>query len=148
MTDFENPYPALREMEAVPLFAELGYRFTGAGDGWAEITFTASDKTHNLYGIVHGGVWLVIADSAMGGALATLTDPDERIITAHSQDRNDRYWHRDNLGLFTDDRLRTSTGARLDYNVARPEEIAQALTRAVLAFGKRYDARRGVTASR
>jgi N-acetylmuramoyl-L-alanine amidase len=30
----------------------------------------------------------------------------------------------------------------------RREEIAQALTRAVLAFGKRYDARRGVTASR
>jgi uncharacterized protein (TIGR00369 family) len=87
MTDFENPYPALREMEAVPLFAELGYRFTGAGDGWAEITFTASDKTHNLYGIVHGGVWLFLADSAMGGALGTVAEPDERVITVQSEFR-------------------------------------------------------------
>ena len=35
MPEFENPYPALREMEAVPLFHDLGYRFSGAGDGWA-----------------------------------------------------------------------------------------------------------------
>ena len=65
-------YPPLRDMEAVALFQELGYRFTDAGDGWCEITLTASAKTHNLYGIVHGGVWLLVADSAMGGALGTV----------------------------------------------------------------------------
>lgn len=68
-------------MEAVPLFAALGYRFSGAGEGWAEITFTASPATMNLYGIVHGGAWLFLADSAMGGALGTVCDPRERIIT-------------------------------------------------------------------
>ena len=65
-------YPPLRDMEAVALFQELGYRFTDAGDGWCEITMTASAKTHNLHGIVHGGVWLLVADSAMGGALGTV----------------------------------------------------------------------------
>ena len=74
-------YPALAAMEAVALFAELGYRFSDAGDGWAEITFAASAKTQNLYGIVHGGAWLFMADSAMGGALGTVCDPAERIIT-------------------------------------------------------------------
>ena len=34
------------------------------------------------------------------------------------------------------------------WKATRRAEIAQALSRAVLAFGKRYDARRGVTASR
>jgi len=75
------PYPALAEMEAVPVFANLGYRFTAAGEGWAEITFTASPGTMNLYGIVHGGAWLFLADSAMGGALGTVCDPAEKIIT-------------------------------------------------------------------
>jgi uncharacterized protein (TIGR00369 family) len=74
-------YPALAEMEAVPVFSTLGYRFTDAGEGWAEITFTASPGTMNLYGIVHGGAWLFLADSAMGGALGTVCDPAERIIT-------------------------------------------------------------------
>ena len=74
-------------MQAVPLFADLGYAFTDAGDGWAEIVLTAAPGTHNLYGIVHGGVWLIVADSAMGGALATVVEPDERVITAQSEFR-------------------------------------------------------------
>ena len=87
MTDHFDRYPALREMQAVPLFADLGYEFTDAGDGWAEIVLTAAPSTHNLYGIVHGGVWLIVADSAMGGALATVADPEERVITAQAEFR-------------------------------------------------------------
>ncbi|MFN0094926.1 MAG: PaaI family thioesterase [Dehalococcoidia bacterium] len=80
-------FPALAAMAAAPLFAALGYRFSGAGEGWAEITFTASPATNNLYGIVHGGVWLFLADSAMGGALGTVCDPAERIITTQADFR-------------------------------------------------------------
>lgn len=87
MADHFERYPALREMQAVHLFEDLGYSFTDAGEGWAEITFTASEKSHNLYGIVHGGVWLLLADSAMGGALATIAAPEERVITAQSEFR-------------------------------------------------------------
>jgi uncharacterized protein (TIGR00369 family) len=74
-------------MQAVSLFHDLGYRFTAAGEGWAEITFRATAATHNLYGIVHGGVWLFLADSAMGGALATLVTGDERVITTQADFR-------------------------------------------------------------
>jgi uncharacterized protein (TIGR00369 family) len=80
-------YPALAAMQAVPLFEALGYEFTGAGPGWAEITFTGSPRTNNLYGIVHGGVWLFLADSAMGGAMGTVCDPAERIITGQADFR-------------------------------------------------------------
>ena len=79
--DLFERYPALGTMQAVPLFADLGYAFTDAGDGYAEITFTASERTHNLYGIVHGGVWLFLADSAMGGALGTVANEGEQVIT-------------------------------------------------------------------
>jgi uncharacterized protein (TIGR00369 family) len=68
-------------MEAVPLFGALGYRFTNAGEGWAEITLTPGPQVQNLYGMVHGGAWLFLADSAMGGALGTLAGPDELVIT-------------------------------------------------------------------
>lgn len=85
--DLFAQYPALREMERVALFQELNYRFTDAGEGWCEITLTASAKTHNLYGIVHGGVWLLVADSAMGGALGTIQAEGERVITAQSEFR-------------------------------------------------------------
>ncbi len=87
MSDHLDRFPALRQMQDVPIFRDLGYEFTDAGEGWAEITFTNSPAAGNLYGIVHGGVWLVIADSAMGGALGTVVDPDERVITAQSEFR-------------------------------------------------------------
>ena len=56
-------------------------------DAWAEVTFTASPRTDNVYGIVHGGVWLALADSAMGAALGTIVGPDDRVITAQSEFR-------------------------------------------------------------
>jgi uncharacterized protein (TIGR00369 family) len=87
MTNFDHPYAVLREMEAVPLFADLGYRFSAAGAGFAEITFTAGEGSQNLYGIVHGGVWLFLADSAMGGALGTVVEPENRVITAQAEFR-------------------------------------------------------------
>ena len=80
-------YPALREMQAVALFRDLGYRFSDAGEGWCEITLRATERTHNLYGFVHGGVWLLVADSAMGGALGTVQAAGERVITAQSEFR-------------------------------------------------------------
>ena len=86
-SDAVSRYPALLAMQAVPLFAALGYEFSDAGDGWAELTFSAGANSMNLYGIVHGGAWLFLADSAMGGALGTVCAPDERIITTQADFR-------------------------------------------------------------
>ncbi|MCA9832165.1 MAG: PaaI family thioesterase [Dehalococcoidia bacterium] len=74
-------FPALAAMQAAPIFDRLGFHFSDADEGWAEISFAAAPVANNLYGIVHGGVWLFLADSAMGGALGTVCDPAERIIT-------------------------------------------------------------------
>ncbi|MBI5947394.1 MAG: PaaI family thioesterase [Chloroflexi bacterium] len=84
--DFSR-YPALGEMQAVPLFGLLGFRFTDADDGRVEVTLDATPASHNLYGIVHGGVWLVVADSAMGGALSTVVGAGERVLTTQAEFR-------------------------------------------------------------
>ncbi|MGE5594596.1 MAG: PaaI family thioesterase [Hyphomicrobiales bacterium] len=73
--------PVLRRMHAVPAYREFGLRFTDAGRGWAELTFEPCEKANNFYGFVHGGVWLLAADSAMGGALATLATEQDQVIT-------------------------------------------------------------------
>jgi acyl-CoA thioesterase len=74
-------FPALAAMEAAPPFAALGFRFTDAGEGRAEVTLTPGPQVHNVYGMVHGGAWLFLADSAMGGALGTLAAADDLVIT-------------------------------------------------------------------
>lgn len=64
-----------------PIYGHLGFDITAGGEGWLEITLRVSDVVLNADGVMHGGVWLVIADSAMGGAVRTLLDPGERAVT-------------------------------------------------------------------
>ncbi|MCC6237361.1 MAG: PaaI family thioesterase [Dehalococcoidia bacterium] len=64
-----------------PIYGHLGFDITAGGEGWLEITLRVTDIVLNADGVVHGGVWLVIADSAMGGALRTLLVPGERAVT-------------------------------------------------------------------
>jgi uncharacterized protein (TIGR00369 family) len=81
-----------------PIYGQLGFDITDGGEGWLEITLHVSDAVLNADGVVHGGVWLVIADSAMGGALRTLLEPGERAVTGQLDFR----W----LRPFTGDTLR------------------------------------------
>lgn len=80
-------FPALATMQATQLFADLGFRFTAAEPGFAELTFEAGERVNNLYGMVHGGAWLFLADAAMGGALATVAGSEERVITTQADFR-------------------------------------------------------------
>lgn len=64
-----------------PIYDHLGFDITDGGEGWLEITLKVTDIVLNADGVVHGGVWLVIADSAMGGALRTQLVPGERAVT-------------------------------------------------------------------
>lgn len=64
-----------------PIYEHLGFDITDGGDGWLEITLRVSDVVLNADGVVHGGVWLVVADSAMGGAIRTQLEPGERAVT-------------------------------------------------------------------
>ena len=80
-------YDPLREMQSTPLFDLLGLQFTGAGAGWAEVSLRTGPNNCNLYGIVHGGVWLTLADAAMGAALSTVVAPSTAVITVQSEFR-------------------------------------------------------------
>lgn len=80
-------YDPLREMQATPLFDALGLNFRGAGEGWAEVELRAVPNTLNLYGIVHGGVWLTLADAAMGAAISTVVPAGTAVITVQSEFR-------------------------------------------------------------
>lgn len=64
-----------------PIYAYLGFDITDGGEGWLEITLRVNEVHLNADGVVHGGIWLVIADSAMGGAIRTLLEPGERAVT-------------------------------------------------------------------
>lgn len=61
----------------------LGLSITGGGPGWIEMTLTIRDELLNGDGILHGGMWAVVADSSMGGAIRTLIEVErERAVTA------------------------------------------------------------------
>ena len=64
-----------------PIYDYLGFDITDGGEGWVEVTLRLHDAVLNADGVLHGGVWTVVADSAMGGAARTLIKPTERVIT-------------------------------------------------------------------
>jgi uncharacterized protein (TIGR00369 family) len=67
-----------------PLYEELGFEITGGGEGWLEITLTITERLLNNDGVLHGGMWALVADSTMGGAVRTLIERDERVLTSQS----------------------------------------------------------------
>ena len=68
----------------VPLYGDLGFEITDGGEGWLEITLTISERVLNNDGVLHGGVWALVADSTMGGAVRTLIEQDQRCLTSQS----------------------------------------------------------------
>jgi uncharacterized protein (TIGR00369 family) len=66
-----------------PSYEYLGLDITGGGAGWIEVSLTVRDELLNGDGILHGGMWAVVADSSMGGAIRTVIDVErERAVTA------------------------------------------------------------------
>lgn len=77
----EKDWLAYPRSLVAPIYGYLGFDITDGGEGWLEITLRVADVHLNADGVVHGGIWLVIADSAMGGAIRTLLEPGERAVT-------------------------------------------------------------------
>ena len=72
------------ELELAPITDLLGVRPESQGDGRAVVTMEAGERLHNAMGILHGGVFLDLADVAMGVAMATRVEPGESFSTIHS----------------------------------------------------------------
>jgi uncharacterized protein (TIGR00369 family) len=96
--DDERDWLAYPRAMAGPIYAYLGLAITDGGPGWLEVTLTITEQLLNKDGVLHGGMWTLMADTAMGGACRTLLKPSERVVTA----RLDFHW----LGALAGDRLR------------------------------------------
>lgn len=64
-----------------PIYEHLGFAITDGGAGWLEVTLTVTHQLMNKDGVLHGGMWTLIADACMGGACRTLLDHSARVVT-------------------------------------------------------------------
>jgi len=79
-------------------YEHLGLEITDGGEGWLEVTLHVKPELMNGDGNLHGGMWAVVADSSMGGALRTVIDgATERAVTAQLDIRWMRPAHGDRL---------------------------------------------------
>ena len=86
MTDdaFVNDPAILERLQrkmTVPLYRDLDFALTAAGEGWADITLHVTPRLYNPNGVLHGGMWTMIADSAMAAAIHTVIEPAEMSAT-------------------------------------------------------------------
>lgn len=83
ITVFPNPViQQIYSQRIQPPIAELlGFTLESASPGEAVIVFQAERRHANPMGTLHGGMFGVIADSAMGLAYATTLAPDESFTT-------------------------------------------------------------------
>jgi acyl-CoA thioesterase len=68
-------------VNAAPWYQLLGMQASSEADGTARVSLPFHEKLTQLYGAIHGGVLLTLADSAICVALGTLLDEDELIAT-------------------------------------------------------------------
>jgi uncharacterized protein (TIGR00369 family) len=81
-----------------PSYVYLGLDITRGAAGWVEVTLTVRDELLNGDGVLHGGMWTLVADSSMGGAIRTVIDVErERAVTAQIDLRWLRPMHGDTL---------------------------------------------------
>jgi uncharacterized protein (TIGR00369 family) len=83
----EKDWLAVARSFVVPVYDILGFSITDGGEGWVECTLVARDELVNADGALHGGVWVVVSDSAQGGAVRTMLGPDERTATVQADFR-------------------------------------------------------------
>ena len=67
-----------------PVYDILGFSITDGGEGWVECTLVVRNELLNGEGAFHGGVWMVVSDSAQGGAVRTMITPEERTATVQA----------------------------------------------------------------
>lgn len=69
------------EAEPAPITRWFGMRPVSFGEGTASLEMTTTENHLNPMAIIHGSVFVALADSAMGCALATVIEPGETFST-------------------------------------------------------------------
>ncbi|MCK9485896.1 MAG: PaaI family thioesterase [Dehalococcoidia bacterium] len=83
----ERDWLALPRALRAPIYDLLGFDITDGGEGWLEVTLRITPPVLNADGVLHGGMWTLISDTAMGGAVRTLIEPEQRVVTSQSDFR-------------------------------------------------------------
>ena len=68
----------LRREREVGLAAHLGITFSGVGDDWLAATRPVGERSHQPYGLLHGGASRALAESGGSGAASRCVDPARR----------------------------------------------------------------------
>ena len=68
---------ALNAMSRDTVIAHLGIVFTAVGDDWLEATMPVDARTHQPYGLLHGGASVVLAETLGSSAGNLAVDPSQ-----------------------------------------------------------------------
>jgi 1,4-dihydroxy-2-naphthoyl-CoA hydrolase len=69
----------INSWSANTMMETLGIRITAVGDDWLQGTMPVDHRTHQPYGLLHGGASVVLAET-LGSTAAMLTlDPDQEL---------------------------------------------------------------------
>jgi uncharacterized protein (TIGR00369 family) len=91
MADDTANAPARRNLDrslgdgGMPLLAQLGLGFDAYGEGWSEAAWVPTELACNPAGVVQGGVYGVIHDSAMNFAVNSALERGDRASTLDVQ---------------------------------------------------------------
>jgi 1,4-dihydroxy-2-naphthoyl-CoA hydrolase len=70
----------LNEMSTPSLSQHIGIEFTAIGDDYIEATMPVDQRTHQPYGILHGGASVVLAETLGSvAAMLCLDDPEKYV---------------------------------------------------------------------
>ncbi|MHB1413873.1 MAG: PaaI family thioesterase [Chloroflexota bacterium] len=64
-----------------PYYQLLGLRVEEIGEGRSRLRLSVGERFHQLQGAVHGGVAAAVADSCIGIAVLSLSEPGQRGVT-------------------------------------------------------------------
>lgn len=70
---------ALNALSADTVIAQLGIVFTAAGEDWLQATMPVDARTHQPYGILHGGASVVLAETVGSSAGNLCVDTAQHI---------------------------------------------------------------------
>lgn len=78
-----NPHPVSPRLvePRYPMQAHIDFVLTGWGPGYARFEVDLQAFHMNRHGKLHGGVYAIVLDSAMGFSGAYTGDPEDRILT-------------------------------------------------------------------
>ena len=68
-----------KKLERSPFSDYIGIEVVDLEQGFVRLRLSFSEKLTQPYGVLHGGVIVSLADSAVAKALSTMIKPDERI---------------------------------------------------------------------